>query len=164
MLAMLVATAAATAQPRALGSPFELLMSYVGDWRGESVLQGGDTPEAFRCRLTITRGTESKINYAGRCTLVRMNLSVAGTIAFNTAAQRFEAVMSSNVGFTGMAVGRIQGERITFDLIEQQSDRAGNEMRIGAAILLEAGVIAVDFEVEFNDSGEILTALVPFSR
>lgn len=164
-LAIVLCGLAMTAAPaRSVENPLDLLMSYVGDWRGESVLVGGANPEAFRCRLTITRGTQTKINYAGRCTLVRMNLAVAGTIAFNVNTQRYEAAMSSNVGFTGMAVGRAQGDRIHFDLVEQQTDRGGNDVRIGAGILLVGGAITVEFEVEFNQSGEVLTSSVPFSR
>ena len=39
--------------------------------------------------------------------LVDMNLSVSGTIAFDDKARRYQAVMSSNAGFKGVAVGRI---------------------------------------------------------
>src|SRR5688572_13249469 len=58
----------------------ELLSSYVGTWAGESALVGGEKPEEFRCRLTISKGRQARINYAGRCSLVSMNLSVSGTI------------------------------------------------------------------------------------
>lgn len=142
----------------------DLLTSYIGRWSGAGVLVGGEEPESFRCRLTIAKGNQAKINYSGRCTLINMNLSVAGTIAFDDASQRYQAVMSSNAGFTGLAVGRKQGERISFDLTEKQLDRGGNEVRIGSRINLIGGSITVDFEVEFNNSGEILTASVPFSR
>jgi hypothetical protein len=63
-----------------------------------------------------------------------------------------------------MAVGRQRGEEITFDLREQQKDRAGSDVRIGASIILTAATVRVDFEVEFNNSGEVLTASVPFAR
>lgn len=140
------------------------LASYIGDWSGAGTLVGGEAPESFRCRLTIAKGNQAKINYSGRCTLVNMNLSVAGTIAFDDATQRYQAAMSSNAGFTGIAIGRLQGDRISFDLAEKQKDRGGNEVRIGSRISLIGDAIRVDFEVEFNNSGEILTASVPFSR
>jgi hypothetical protein len=141
-----------------------LLTSYVGNWKGSGALVGGEKPESFKCRLTVSKGNQAKINYAGRCSLVDMNLSVSGTIAFDDASQHYQAAMSSNAGFTGMAVGRKNGDKISFDLAEQQVDRGGNNVRIGSRIHLVADSITVDFEVEFNDSGDVLTAKVPFSR
>lgn len=149
---------------QAAQAEMDLLASYIGSWRGSGTLVGGEQPESFRCRLTVNKGTSAKINYAGRCTLVNMNLSVAGTIAYNDAARRYEAAMSSNAGFTGIAVGRKSGDRISFDLSERQVDRGGNDIRIGSKITLISDQITVDFEVEFNNSGQILTAKVPFSR
>jgi len=141
-----------------------LLNSYIGNWRGESVLTGGEKPEPFRCRLNIAKGNLNKINYAGRCTLINMNLSVSGTIAYSDQNRRFEAAMSSNAGFTGLAVGVKQSDRISFDLKQRQSDRGGNDVRIGSKIILIGDSIRVDYEVEFNDSGKLLVASVPFSR
>lgn len=148
----------------AAGAEQELLSSYVGSWSGSSALVGGEKPEPFSCRLEIKKGNQSKINYAGRCNLINMNLSVSGTIAFDDRARRYLAVMSSNAGFKGQAIGLQQGNRISFDLVEQQKDRGGNDVRIGSKIQLANDSVRVDFEVEFNDSGEVLTASVPFSR
>lgn len=142
-----------------------LLESYIGDWRGDSALVGVDKHEPFRCRLGVSKGNLGRINYTGRCTLVNATLSISGTIAFNEGARQFEAAMSTNAGYTGLAVGRTAGDQISFDLREKQKDRAGGDVRIGARILLVGNnSITVDFEVEFNDSGEVLTASVPFSR
>lgn len=141
-----------------------LLTSYIGDWRGEGALVGGDEPESFRCRLSIAKGNQTKVNYTGRCSLVSANLSVSGTIAYNDAERRYEAVMSSNAGFTGLAIGRQSGDTISFDLREQQRDRTGADVRIGSRIVLKGGNISVDFEVEFNNSGDVMTAAVPFSK
>ena len=91
-------------------------------------------------------------------------MSISGTIAFNDSQQRYEAAMSSNAGFTGLAIGRLQGQRISFDLQERDKDKSGSDVRIGSRILLVNGDITVDFEVEFNDSGEVLRASVPFAR
>lgn len=141
-----------------------LLGSYVGNWRGEGALVGGDRNEPFRCRLTVAKGNQGKINYSGRCTLVNATLSINGTIAYSDANGQYEAAMSSNAGFTGVAIGRENGGRISFDLQERQKDRTGSDVRIGSRIYLEGNnSITVDFEVEFNDSGEVLTASVPFS-
>lgn len=141
-----------------------LLTSYVGDWKGSGALVGGAKPESFRCRLGVSKGNQAKINYAGRCTLVDMTLSVSGTIAYDDKIQRYQAAMSSNAGFTGMAIGQKRGNSISFDLAEKQVDRGGNNVRIGSKIILIGDSITVDFEVEFNESGDILTASVPFSR
>lgn len=150
----------------ALAGPDEqaLLASYVGNWRGESILQGGDKPEPFRCRLAVTPGNSGKINYTGRCTLVNMNLSVSGTIGYIDDKRQYEAVMTSNAGFSGTAVGRQRASEIGFDLVERQKDRGGNDVAIGSRIFLEGDSIRVEFQVEFNDSGKLLTTSVPFAR
>jgi hypothetical protein len=93
-----------------------------------------------------------------------MNLSVSGTIAFSDEHKRFEAAMSSNAGFSGVAVGVRQGDRISFDLKQRQADRGGNDVRIGSRIILLGNSITVDYEVEFNESGDVLVASVPFSK
>jgi hypothetical protein len=144
----------------------EILTSYIGEWRGSSVLEGGKKPEPFKCRLTIGKGNQAKINYAGRCTLVSMNLSVNGTIAYDDPSQTYQAIMSSNAGFTGVAVGKELGDSIVFDLEQkEEEDKAGNSVRIGARITLVAQTsITVDYEVEFNNSGNVLTANVPFTK
>ena len=152
------------AMPAAAQGEIDLLRSYIGNWRGEGALVGGDQPEPFRCRLGVSEGNLGKVNYTGRCTLVNATLSISGTIAFNDANRQYEAAMSSNAGYTGLAVGRQSGDTISFDLREQQKDRAGSDVRIGARIVLVNDSITVDFEVEFNNSGEVLTASVPFGR
>lgn len=146
-------------------APLALLSNYIGEWSGSSSLVGGAQPEPFSCRLTINKGNGFKINYAGRCTLTSMNLSVTGTIAFDDATQTYQAIMGSNAGYKGVAVGRIKGDTITFDLSEKESDRAGNAVKLGAQIVLAgANSITVNYQVEFNDSGNVLTASVPFAK
>jgi len=164
LVAAMLGGALAPAAAEAGEAELALLVAYIGDWRGEGVLVGGQEPEPFRCRLTVAKGNQARINYTGRCSLVDANLSISGTIAYNDAAGRYEAAMSSNAGFTGMAIGRNQGGQISFDLREQQRDRSGSDVRIGSRIVLTDGAISVDFEVEFNNSGDVLTARVPFSR
>ena len=149
----------------AFAGPTEILSSYIGEWSGSSVLEGGDQPEPFTCRLTIDKGNQAKVNYAGRCTLVNMNLSVSGTIAYDDASRTFQAVMGSNAGFKGTAVGRVKGDTISFDLAERESDKAGRPVKLGASIILQgSNAITVAYHVEFNDSGRVLTATVPFAK
>lgn len=150
----------------ALAGPAEmdLLSGYVGNWKGQGVMVGGAEPEPFRCRMQVQKGNQAKVNFAGRCTLVNFNLSVSGTIAFNDKTRHYEAAMSSNAGFSGVAAGQISGDTITFDLDEKQVDKGGNDMRIGSKVSLVADTINIDFQIEFNNSGHVLTAKVPFSR
>jgi hypothetical protein len=156
---------AATVPAQAGPAELALLSSYIGEWSGESALVGGAEPEPFSCRLTINKGNQTKVNYAGRCTLASMNLSVTGTIAYDDKTKTYQAIMGSNAGYKGVAVGRIKGDTITFDLEQQESDRAGNAIRLGAQItLIGSKSITVEYEVEFNESGQILTANVPFSK
>jgi hypothetical protein len=149
---------------RAGDAEVALLRPYIGNWAGSGVLVGGDQPERFSCRLKITQARLVKINYAGRCTLVNMNLSVSGTIGYNDKQNRYEATMRSNVGFSAAAVGQQRGKHITFILRERQNDRGGNSMEVGSAIVLDGNRITVDFNVEFNRSGQVLTTTVPFQR
>ena len=154
-----------TAAPVQAGqAELELLSSYVGNWSGAGVMVGGEAPETFKCRMTVAKGNQAKINYSGRCSLVNMNLSVSGTIGFDDAIKRYQAAMSSNAGYTGLAIGKIDGEQIACNLSEKQTDRGGNVVRIGSKILLVNDKITVDFEIEFNNSGQVLTASVPFAR
>jgi hypothetical protein len=162
--ATIVVSSLAVAPAMAGPAEMDLLSGYVGNWKGNGVMVGGQQPEPFRCRMQVQKGNQAKVNFAGRCTLVNFNLSVSGTIAFNDKSRRYEAAMSSNAGFSGVAAGRISGDTITFDLAEKQIDKGGNDMRIGSKVSLVADTINIDFEIEFNNSGNVLTAKVPFQR
>jgi hypothetical protein len=163
--AVAIAVSSLAAAPAMAGpAEMDLLSGYVGNWKGNGVMVGGQQPEPFRCRMQVQKGNQAKVNFAGRCTLVNFNLSVSGTIAFNDKSRRYEAAMSSNAGFSGVAAGRISGDTITFDLAEKQVDKGGNDMRIGSKVSLVADTINIDFEIEFNNSGNVLTAKVPFQR
>jgi hypothetical protein len=37
-----------------------MLLGFIGDWRGEGALVGGDRNEPFRCRLSITQGNSPR--------------------------------------------------------------------------------------------------------
>lgn len=167
LFALVAAVAGLGAAPPVLAGPTEvaLLSNYIGEWSGSSTLVGGEKPEPFTCRLRVDKGNQAKINYAGRCTVTTMNLSVTGTIAFDDASQTYQAIMGSNAGYKGVAVGGISGDKITFNLSEKESDRAGNAVKLGAQIILSGSdSITVNYQVEFNDSGKVLTASVPFTK
>jgi hypothetical protein len=114
--------------------------------------------------MTIAPGNQGKINYVGRCSLVSLNLSVRGTIAYNAANRVYEAAMSSNTAFSGVAIGRRQGEAIVFNLAERAADIRGSQMTIGSQITLQDEKIAIAFDIEFNASGQKMHAMVPFDR
>ena len=141
----------------------ELLQSYVGSWKGRGVLIGAES-ETVVCRLTISPGNADKVNYSGRCALAGTNLSVNGTLAYIDSARRFEAAMTSNATFSGLAVGRRQGNGVVFNLRERETDEEGNDMTITASITLVSGRISVDFNVLFNASGDTIKATIPFTK
>jgi hypothetical protein len=150
----------------ALAGPKEtaFLESYIGGWKGTGLLTGGESDETFTCRVNVTRGRESKINYAGRCAVAGLNLSVAGTIAYIDARSRYEAAMTSNATFTGTAIGRRQGSAVVFDLKERESDEQGNDMTITAQVLLDGPNMGLKFHYLLNGTGDTMDASVKFER
>jgi len=161
---LLLAWMAMAVPGQAAQAEIDLLQSYVGNWRGSAVLTGGAEPEKFSCRMMISKGKEGRIHYAGRCSLVGLNLSVAGTIAYIDAKGRYEAAMTSNATFSGTAIGVKQGNSVVFNLRERDTSAEGTDMTITSRVVLRGGGITVDFNVLFHDSGERLKASVPFSR
>ena len=163
-LAGLLLSAAAGSMP-AMAAPADvaLLKSYIGEWRGRGTLVGAST-ESVVCRLSLSQGNQDKVNYSGRCTLAGTNLSVAGTIAYVDAARRYEAAMTSNATFSGIAVGQKRGSGLVFNLRERKPDEEGKDMNISAQIALNGDAISVAFEVVYVESGDSLRADVPFSR
>lgn len=140
-----------------------LLQSYIGNWRGRGVLVGANS-ETVVCRLALTSGNQGKVNYNGRCTLAGTQLSVAGTMAYVDANKRFEAAMSSNATFTGVAVGQKRGSGLVFNLRERDQDEEGKDLTISAQISLSNDAISVVFEVVYVESGDSLRAEVPFTK
>ena len=149
----------------ALAAPADvaLLQSYIGEWRGRGVLIGANT-ETVVCRMSLTQGNQEKVNYNGRCTLAGTQLSVAGTMAYVESSRRFEAAMSSNATFTGIAVGQKRGNGLIFNLRERDKDEEGKDLNISAQITLNGDAIDVVFEVVYVESGDSLRAEVPFAR
>ena len=149
----------------ALAAPADvaLLKSYIGEWRGRGVLIGA-SQESVVCRLSLTQGNQDKVNYNGRCTLAGSNLSVAGTLAYVEAAKRYEAAMTSNATFSGIAVGQKRGNGVVFNLRDRDQDEEGKDFNISAQISLANEGIKVVFEIVYVESGDSLRADVPFSR
>ncbi len=140
------------------------LKSYVGNWRGQGRLTGGEQPEDFACRVQVTPGNEGRINYAGRCAVAGLNLSVAGTIAYMDAAGRYEAAMSSNATFSGTAIGQKRGDGVVFNLEERGASNEGAPMTISAQVSLGINTIGLGFKYTMVDSGDTMDAAVSFAR
>ena len=162
-LAGLFSVALFSAPVMAAKADVALLQSYVGNWKGRGQLIGAEK-ETVVCRLSLTNGNQDKVNYAGRCSLAGNALSVNGTLAYNDSANRFEAAMTSNATFNGLAVGKKSGNGVVFNLRERGEDEEGNEMTITAQIALNGGKINVEFNIVFNATGDQLRASVPFSK
>lgn len=160
---LLVATPMLAAPVLAAPADVALLKSYVGSWKGRGTLVGAES-ESVVCRLTLSDGNADKVNYSGRCSLAGTALSVNGTLAYNDAARRYEAAMTSNVTFSGLAVGKKSGNGVVFDLRERNKDKEGNDLTVTATIALNGGKINVDFQVVFNATGESLKADIPFTK
>jgi hypothetical protein len=154
--------AGATAPALAAPSDVALLKSYIGEWRGRGTLTGAGT-EPVACRMSLRPGNRDKVNYSGQCTIAGSVLAVNGTLAYIEQARRFEAAMTSNVKFSGIAVGQKRGDMLIFNLRERELDE-GREVTITARITLDGDAIAVAFNVVYEESGESLHAEVPFSR
>jgi hypothetical protein len=160
ILAMFAVVAPAAAGP----AENDLLQTYVGSWAGTGVLSGGDEPEDFSCRMTIKKGNGTRINFAGRCTLVNVNLSMNGTVAFNDANQQYEGIMSASTRYSGLAIGHQRGDTIVFNFQQTQADDKGNDMSVDSKITLGKDEVTVDFIVAFADSGDKMRTSVPFER
>lgn len=144
----------------------ELLQSYVGSWQGSSDIHGkfrGKEGGKVSCQLSLSQGNGDKVNYSGKCALAGTTMSVKGTIVFNDPGNRYEAAMTSNVSFSGVAVGKRQGKGILFSFKEKNKDDEGVGMAVTASIALNPEKIAVNFDVAF-DNGDKLSASVPFTK
>ncbi|HHB83508.1 MAG TPA: DUF1794 domain-containing protein [Devosia sp.] len=140
----------------------ELIQSYVGDWRGRGTLNApGQESETVVCRLNIKRSSAEKINYSGRCTVAGGNVSMNGTMAYISANNRYEAIMTSNTAFTGVAIGRRSGKNVTFNLQAQDDDGRTSNVRAGFGLVGDN--IKVDFEITRAD-GSKMVADIPFDR
>ena len=136
----------------------ELLQSYVGDWRGKGEMVGAET-ETVVCRLSLSKGNQDKVNYSGRCSLAGTVLSVNGTLAYNDGANRFEAAMSSNATFSGLAVGKRQGGGIVFSMSGLESSYG----TVSSTLSLTGGKIGMKFEMLDKD-GVKTASSINFSR
>jgi len=156
--------AAPAAAPAVMAAPADvaLLKSYIGEWRGRGTVTG-DQSETVVCRLQLREGNSDKVNYSGRCAIAGTNLSVNGTLAYIDELGRYEAAMTSNASFSGIAVGQKRGNSLVFNLRERERSE-GEDVTITAQIALNGGSISVEFQVVYESSGDVIRANVPFSK
>ncbi|MDR3472680.1 MAG: hypothetical protein P4M09_13505 [Devosia sp.] len=159
-----VIIAAAGAVVPAYAGPAEvaLLKSYEGSWKGTGKVVGTDT-EMVNCRMSLTPGNDDKVNYAGRCALAGSNLSINGTLAYIENSHRYEGAMTSNVNFSGVAVGQKTGAGIVFNLVSRGQNE-GVTIEIRAGITLTPNGIIVNFKATDVDTGKVINAVVPFAK
>ena len=160
----LVASGLGVATPSvAAETDLEIIQSYVGNWRGRGTMKNGDRPEeTVVCRIEISPGnTIEKIVYHGRCSLAGATLNVGGTLAYIIDKNRYEAVMTTNTSFKGVAIGHRSGNDVTYNL--RAADEEGRASNVNADFNLQNGVIALKFEITEGNGNEIV-ANVPFQR
>jgi len=158
-----VVLASAAFAPAFAGSAeVALLKSYEGSWKGSGQVVGTDN-STVSCRMSLTDGNDDKVNYSGRCALAGSNLSIAGTLAYIEESHRYEGAMTSNVNFSGVAVGQKNGSGITFNL-KSRGLNEGKTIEINAGITLSPGVITVNFKATDPSTGKSIVATVPFSK
>jgi len=144
-------------------SDIDLLASYVGEWRGRGTMTTTSGEESVVCKLSFVSTQVTKLNYNGRCTLAGGNLAINGTMAYIAEKNRYEAVMSSNTRFTGVAIGTRRGSGIDFTLRQKDPD-SGQTVDIDVGFALKNDRIDVDFTITDVASGHKNTANVPFER
>ena len=71
--------------------------------------------------------------------------------------------MTSNVNFSGVAIGQKTGSGIVFNLKERGTQDSSN-MEIATSITLSPGVITVNFRATDVNSGKMINAAVPFTK
>ncbi|MEX1179491.1 MAG: hypothetical protein WEB63_01580 [Cucumibacter sp.] len=143
-----------------------LIKSYVGNWRGRGdIVWGGGTEEAetLLCRMSVEDTAPTKIGVDGRCSLAGGTLNMLGTIAYVDATRRFEAIVSSNTAFTGIAIGHRTGESLSFDLRDYKGDD-DSLYDISAQIELNGDAIQMSMRVVNKESGQVTLADIPFER
>lgn len=160
-----IALMSTTAPSYAAKADTDLLKSYVGDWRGkgEANLASTGENETVLCRMTFKESSESKIGLDGRCSLAGTTLSMRGTVGYIEDKRRFEAVMSSNTSFQGVAVGKRSGKNLSFALNNVKSEN-NSAFDIAVSLKLNGGKIDVRFDIVHKESGGKSVANIPFSK
>jgi hypothetical protein len=119
--------------------------------------------ESVACTLNLTDGNADRVNFSGRCAMAGTTLSIQGTIAYIDSARRYEAAMTSNVGFQGTAIGKRQGNGVVFSISERTTAN-GQNMDVSSVIALQNDGISVEFNVVDRGGNGSMAAKIPFSK
>jgi len=155
----------ASAPAYAAKADTDLLKSYVGDWRGRGNAKLASTgeDETVLCKMNFNDAGASKVGLSGRCSLAGTTLSMRGTVGYNEDARRYEAVMSSNTSFQGVAIGKRSGKNLSFSLNNVKS-AANDAFDIAVSLKLKSGEINVRFDITHKESGGKSVAIIPFKK
>ena len=155
------------ASPAAFASQadLDLLQSYVGDWTGHgtTTFSASGNSETVQCRLGITSPEVTKLQYHGKCAVAGAVLTMNGTVAYDPASNRYLAAMTGNTPFAGVAVGRRYGQSLDLSLTDTNK-QTGDTYDIASSLALTGGDIVVQFEVKNLNTGEVISAKVPFTK
>ncbi len=141
-----------------------LLQSYIGTWKGlgEITRDNGDV-ESVKCKVNIIQSNQGRVGYKGRCAFAGGNFSIAGTMAYIAEKERFEAVMSTSTSFSGVAIGKRDGDNLVFKLSDKNAD-TGDSFKIDSNISLIDGELSIAFTAENITTGRMIKVAVPFSQ
>ncbi|MCF6344487.1 MAG: hypothetical protein L3J15_07445 [Devosiaceae bacterium] len=139
-----------------------LLQSYIGTWKGlgEIARDNGDV-ESVKCKVDIIKSKQGRVGYKGRCAFAGGNFSIAGTMAYIAEKERFEAVMSSSTSFSGVAIGKRDGDSLVFELSDKNAD-TGDSFKIDSDISLIDGELSIGFTAENITTGRVIKVAIPF--
>ncbi len=159
------AMVASSVLPGFASSQMDTLSQYIGNYKATGTMSGGQSQQVT-CRMQLSKGNGDKLNYNGRCSVAGAQIAVYGTIAWVNDQNHYEAAMTSGIGgFNGIAVGRIVGNKIVFDLQQRGNDNEGTDISISAKVTLSGGnTVGVDFHATFNSSGDKVDVAVPFMK
>jgi hypothetical protein len=129
-----------------------LLKSFAGQYAGGGTLKGKDGPSSFECGLTARSESAGKLLFDGSCAVV---LLVAGAMTYLPDKGRYEMVMTSNVGFTGMAFGRRDQDDLYFSMRDRDVNEENRTLTLTAKLAMRGDVILVSFDAVLD--GEAFT-------
>lgn len=155
----LMAPASAFAGPKDI----EVLQSYVGEWEGRGTFGGGSDGESVKCKLGVTSSEPTKVQFNGRCSLAGGAVTIRGSLGYIEERRRYEATMTSDAAFGGVAIGKRNGSGIDFTMKPAEGETDG-DYAINAGLSLKDGKIVVKATITETASGASTTANVPMEK
>lgn len=142
-------------------SDLDRIQSYVGVWFGSGkLLDGNGGSETLRCRLTLAKSDAAKVTLNGNCTGAGLGKSsLRGTLAYISAQNRYEAVISAPLDST--VRGRKSGNSVKFAFSENIND--DRVLKAAADFVLKPDAMNMDLQIDFQD-GVVWTASIPLAQ